>query len=79
MLVALYTDPSANVDTLCDRFMQYGMHLNVADIHEGKTGDASGSAMALSIQYSSSTKSKGKARKRDFTDVTCYRVARRVT
>ena len=74
MLVALYTDPSANVDTLCDRFMQYGMRLNVADIREGKTSDASGSTMDLSSQSSSSSssKGKGKARKRDFTDMTCY-------
>ena len=72
MFVTLYTDPSANIDSLCDRFTQYKMRLKVANICEGKTGDASGSAMALSSQSSLSTKGEGKARKRDLTDVTWY-------
>ena len=72
MFVALYNDPSANIDSLCDRFTQYEVRPKVADIREGKMGDASGSAIALSSRSSSSTKGKGKGKKGDLTDVTCY-------
>ena len=48
------------------------MQLKVASIHEGKTGEASGSDMALTSQPMLSNKGKGKAKKRDLTDMTCY-------
>ena len=75
--VTMYNDPQANVNTLCDRFTKYKMRLKVASICEGKMGEASGSDMALTGQSASSTKGKGKAKKRDLTDVTCYRCGKK--
>ena len=75
--VTMYNNLQANVNSLCNQFTKYEMQLKVASICEGKTGEASGSDMALASQPTSSTKGKGKAKKRDLTDVTCYRCGKK--
>lgn len=51
--------------------MQYEMCLKVADICEGKMGDTSGSAIALSGQFLHLTRAR-QSQEEDLTDVTCY-------
>ena len=72
--VTMYDDPTANVDSLCDRFSRYEMRLRVASIRNGKAEGSSGGVTAFHSQPATSTKDKGKgkARQRDLTDVMCY-------
>ena len=72
--VTMYDDPSANVDSLCDRLTRYEMRLKVANIRDGKVAGSLGSATAFYSQSASSTKDKGKGKgkQRDLTKVTCY-------
>jgi len=67
MFVALYDDVSADVDAFCNKFTRYEMRIKLADIRDGKEGEASGSSMALASQQPSSSRSKGKGRKRDLS------------
>ena len=74
VFVTMYDDPSANVNSLCDRFMRYEMRLKVTNIRDGKTAGSSGRTTVFHSQPASSTKDrgKGKGKQRDLTEVTCY-------
>ena len=78
LFITLYEDPTYDVDILCDRFTKYEMQRKVAATRDSRADTTSDATLALYGQHSSSSKGKGKERKkRDLKDVTCYRCRRK--